>query len=114
VKAALDDLNIHHKFVSREPVEGQLSYESIASSPNHVLTSLLIINTTPLGMSPNTDTLPKLPYEHLTPNHMLYDLVYNPLKTAFMQKGIEAKCWVKNGLEMLHGQAEKSWEIWNR
>ena len=65
-------------------------------------------------MSPNLEELPDLPYEHLTPNHSLYDLVYNPLKTAFMQKGINAGCWVKNGLEMLHGQAEKAWEIWNR
>ncbi|OEK02452.1 shikimate dehydrogenase [Roseivirga sp. 4D4] len=113
VKAVLEDLGIEYKFVSREPAEGQLSYESIVSSPNHILSSLLIVNTTPLGMSPNEASLADLPYEQLTHDHLLYDLVYNPMKTAFMQKGIEAKCWVKNGLEMLHGQAEKSWEIWN-
>ncbi len=114
VKAALEDLDILYQFVSREPIADQLSYRSVSSSPNDLLASLLIVNTTPLGMSPNTDTLPELPYEHLTPDHMLYDLVYNPLKTGFMQKGIDANCWVKNGLEMLHGQAEKAWEIWNR
>ncbi|MBO3699705.1 shikimate dehydrogenase [Roseivirga sp. E12] len=114
VKAALEDLSIEYQLVSREPVEGELSYESIASSPNHLLSSLLIVNTTPLGMSPNEDSLPALPYEQLTTDHLLYDLVYNPTKTTFMQKGIDAKCWVKNGLEMLHGQAEKSWEIWNK
>ena len=65
-------------------------------------------------MTPKIDELPDLPYQQLTSDHFLYDLVYNPLVTAFMQKGIEAKCWVKNGLEMLYGQAEASWEIWNK
>lgn len=114
VEAALDDLEIKYKLVSRKPIADEISYQSLLSSPNELLVSPLIVNTTPLGMSPNTDTLPELPYDHLTPDHMLYDLVYNPLKTAFMQKGIDGKCWVKNGLEMLHGQAEKAWEIWNR
>lgn len=114
VKAVLEDLGIEYQFVSRKLEEGQLSYNSISSSPNHLLTSSLIINTTPLGMSPNEESLPDLPYSHLTPNHLLFDLVYNPMKTAFMQKGIDANCWIKNGLEMLHGQAEKAWEIWNK
>ncbi len=114
VKTALDDLGTNCQFVSRKPTNGQLSYEDLSSSTNHFSTSLLIINTTPLGTSPNEDTLPELPYHLLTQDHFLYDLVYNPMKTAFMQKGIEAKCWVKNGLEMLHGQAEKAWEIWNK
>lgn len=114
VKATLEDLGIQHQFVSRKPENGQLTYQEISSSHNHLVESSLIINTTPLGMSPEQDSLPDLPYDQLTENHFLYDLVYNPLKTAFMQKGIEAKCWIKNGLEMLHGQAEKSWEIWNK
>ena len=114
VIAALEELEITYQLVSRTAKEGILSYEDITSSPSHFITSLLLVNTTPLGMSPNLEELPDLPYEHLTPNHSLYDLVYNPLKTAFMQKGINAGCWVKNGLEMLHGQAEKAWEIWNR
>lgn len=114
VKAALEDLNISFRFVSRNTSENQLTYEELSSSPHHFITSSLIINTTPLGMSPNVEGLPNLPYEYLTESHFLYDLVYNPMKTAFMQKGIEAKCWVKNGLEMLHGQAEKAWEIWNQ
>lgn len=113
VKAALEDLGIEFKFVSRNPSEGQISYEELKTSTLHNLnTSKLVVNTTPLGMAPATDSLPNLPYEQLTQDHFLYDLVYNPLKTAFMQRGIEAKCWVKNGLEMLHGQAEAAWEIW--
>lgn len=114
VKAVLSDLGINSMFVSRKEGTGDITYVELSSSHHHFTSSLLIINTTPLGMSPDMSTLPNLPYEHLTESHMLFDLVYNPLVTTFMQRGIEAKCWVKNGLEMLHGQAEKAWEIWNQ
>lgn len=114
VHMALEDLGVTCQFVSRKPNKEHLSYEDLSSFPDHFNTSLLIINTTPLGTSPNEDALPDLPYDQLSQNHFLYDLVYNPMKTAFMQKGIDAKCWVKNGLEMLHGQAEAAWEIWNK
>jgi shikimate dehydrogenase len=113
VKVALEDLAITCQFVSRHPQDGQLSYDFLNAQPSILSTAKLIVNTTPLGTHPNTDGLPHLPYDHLTRDHYLFDLVYNPLITAFMQKGIEAKCWVKNGLEMLHVQAEKAWEIWN-
>ncbi len=113
VLAALEDLDIQYQLVSRNASEGILSYDDITSSLSYFISSSLIVNTTPLGMSPKTEELPDLPYQHLTPDHSLYDLVYNPLKTAFMQEGIDRGCWVKNGLEMLHGQAEKAWEIWN-
>ena len=114
VKATLEDLEIYYQFVSRKAAPGQLTYEEIKTSTHEdIRTSTLLINTTPLGMSPHTASLPDLPYEQLTLDHFLYDLVYNPLVTAFMQKGIDAQCWVKNGLEMLHGQAEKAWEVWN-
>ena len=114
VKATLVDLGIDFQFVSRSSAKGQLTYEDLSTSTHeHFKTSRLIINTTPLGTSPNVDQLPGLPYEQLTADHYLYDLVYNPLITAFMKKGIDAGCWVKNGLEMLHGQAEKAWEIWS-
>lgn len=112
IKTALEDLNIAYKCVSRSVKENTLSYEEL-HHPNFKLKDYpLIINTTPLGMAPDVSSLPNLPYEQLSSTHMLYDLVYNPLKSAFMQKGIEAKCWVKNGLEMLHGQAEAAWDIW--
>tara|TARA_R110001592_G_scaffold221510_1_gene476340 strand:+ start:130 stop:873 length:744 start_codon:yes stop_codon:yes gene_type:complete len=115
VQTALSDLDIEFRLVSRRLQAGQLSYEDFNTpTPEHLDTYELIINTTPLGMAPKIDGLPDLPYQQLTTDHFLYDLVYNPLSTAFMQKGIEAKCWVKNGLEMLHGQAEASWEIWNK
>lgn len=113
VKQVLVDLGIDHEFVSRNPSENQLSYNQLKTQYAILNTAKLIINTTPVGTYPNTEALPKLPYDQLTTDHFLFDLVYNPLITAFMQKGIDAKCWVKNGLEMLHGQAEKAWKIWN-
>ena len=73
----------------------------------------LIVNTTPLGMSPAVETFPQLSYNLLGANHFLYDLVYNPEKTVFLAKGEKQGCLIKNGLEMLHLQAQKAWEIWN-
>jgi len=73
----------------------------------------LIINTTPLGMHPNIEGCPPLPYEALTPRHYLFDLVYNPARTAFLRKGEERGAVVENGYDMLILQAEESWRIWN-
>ena len=73
----------------------------------------LIINTTPLGMYP-PDSCPDIPYQYLTDRHLLYDLVYNPAKTVFLAKGEERGAAIKNGLEMLYGQAAAAWEIWNK
>jgi shikimate 5-dehydrogenase len=73
----------------------------------------IIINCTPLGMFPNVDECPPLPFEYLTPSHLLFDLIYNPNETLFLQKGKSQGAKTKNGLEMLQLQAEKSWEIWN-
>lgn len=73
---------------------------------------LLIINTTPLGMSPNEDECPNIPYQFVSEKHLFYDLIYNPEETLFLKKGKERGAKTKNGLEMLHLQAEKSWEIW--
>jgi shikimate dehydrogenase len=74
----------------------------------------IIINTTPLGTYPSVDTCPPLPYEAIGPQHLLYDLVYNPAKTVFLQKGEERGARIKNGEEMLILQAEESWRIWNQ
>ncbi len=74
---------------------------------------LIIINTTPLGMFPNVNECPNIPYEYLTDKHFLYDLTYNPEETLFLKKGKEKGAQIKNGLEMLHLQAEKAWGIWN-
>lgn len=73
----------------------------------------VIINTTPLGMYPDTETCPDIPYQFISGKHLLYDLVYNPAKTQFLQKGEEKGAAIKNGEEMLKLQAEESWRIWN-
>lgn len=75
--------------------------------------STILINTTPLGLYPDTDTYPEIPYLYITDRHLLYDLVYNPSKTLFLQKGEERGATIKNGEEMLKLQAEESWRIWN-
>lgn len=73
----------------------------------------LIVNTTPLGMYPDIDTCPDFPYHKLGENHWAYDLIYNPEETAFMKAAAEYGAQTKNGMDMLIGQAEKSWEFWN-
>ena len=89
-----------------------ISYEEI--TPEILKRYTVIVNTTPLGMYPKTDFCPDISYEHLTPNHILYDLIYNPDETLFMRKGKERGAIVKNGLEMLLLQAFISWEIWTK
>lgn len=110
VKFVLKRLNIPFSIASREPQLDQLSYEEINV---RIEEFQLVINTTPLGMAPNLDSCPELNYEKIGSGHLFYDLVYNPETTAFMKKGISKGIPVKNGLEMLYGQAEKAWEIWN-
>ena len=75
--------------------------------------SKLIINTTPIGMYPNVEDAPTIPYNFITDKYLLYDLIYNPEETLFLKKGKEKGAQTKNGLEMLYLQAERSWEIWN-
>ncbi len=97
--------------IEEELFEKEIRYNQIDAD---VLNDhLIIINATPLGTFPKVDTCPDIPYEHLTSNHVLFDLVYNPEETLFMKKGKEKGASVKNGLEMLHLQAIKAWEIWN-
>ena len=73
----------------------------------------VIVNCTPVGMFPKVNAAPDIPYECLTPRHLLFDCVYNPEDTLFMQKGRAQGAVVKNGLEMLHLQAMASWRFWN-
>ena len=109
---ALGELNIPAKLVSRQPQPGaDLTYSDLDESLIRAHT--IIINCTPLGMHPHTGTCPDIPYHWLTPEHLLYDLVYNPARTLFLQKGEERGAAVKNGEEMLILQAEESWRIWN-
>lgn len=111
VTAALDDLQAPYRMVSRNPAEGMLSYEEVTEEA--LAEHTLIINTTPLGMSPDTDSAPPIPYEFLTPRHYLYDLIYNPEETLFLKKGTEKGAATLNGMTMLYLQAEKSWSLWN-
>jgi shikimate dehydrogenase len=75
---------------------------------------LLIINASPVGTFPKIEEAPDLPYHGLTKDHILFDLIYNPLETQFLKEGKARGCKVSNGLKMLEYQAEKSWEIWNQ
>jgi len=113
VIAALDDLAISYKIVSRNPTnDQQIAYTSITKEL--IANYQIIVNTTPLGMHPHINACPDLPYEAMNKNYLLFDLLYNPAETLFMQNGAAQGAQVINGLEMLHLQAEKSWEIWNQ
>mgnify|MGYP005811332123 CR=1 FL=1 len=113
VQEALKKLKIKFNVVSREAGKGDYVYEDLAKNPKLITESLLIINTTPLGMSPKTEAMPPIDYELIGPDHYVYDLIYNPARTMFLQKAEMRNATIKNGLEMLHVQAEKSWKIWN-
>lgn len=107
----LRKLNIKVQLVSRQPGTETLTYAELAQKT--LRDYPLIVNTTPLGMSPRIDTCPDLNYRQLTHDHLLYDLVYNPEKTLFLQKGEAAGAAIMNGLPMLIEQAEQAWAIWN-
>jgi len=112
VKYVLDKLNIPYQVVVRNPAEGTILYSDIT---DEILSShKLLINTTPLGMSPNINLFPEINYSRLTNHHLAYDLVYNPLETLFLTKAAAQGAQIKNGLEMLYKQAEKAWAIWNK
>ncbi|MDR3695509.1 shikimate dehydrogenase [Mucilaginibacter sp.] len=110
VKCVLENLGIDYKAVTRKPHPGNLLFADL--KPKHIKDYLMIINTTPIGTSPNVNECPPLPYDAITEDHLLYDLIYNPEKTLFLEKGEQKGAAIKNGYEMLILQAEKSWEIW--
>lgn len=111
VAYVLNELGITTAFVSRTPqLENQLSYDEL--NENILASFLLIVNTTPLGTFPNVDEKPTINYDAITPNHLLYDLVYNPAETAFLKEGKKRGALTINGEQMLQLQAEKAWEIW--
>lgn len=107
----LKKFGLNVTMISREKKPGIVSYSEL--TPGAIRRSLLIVNTTPLGMFPAIDGKPPIDYTSLTDNHILFDLVYNPEVTSFMKMGIERGCIAISGLTMLHSQAEKAWEIWN-
>jgi len=113
ISYVLKQLSIEYLVFSRSKpanLTGALSYEEL--SADLLASHLLIINTTPLGMYPNVDDCPPIDYEKLTPDHYLFDVIYNPGKTRFLQRGEEKGAIIQNGLEMLIIQAEESWRIW--
>lgn len=112
VATAFDNLGIDYVFVSRQPRDcNQIRYSILHEEL--IRDHLIIINTTPVGMFPDIESYPEIPYQFLTKNHLLYDLIYNPAQTIFLKQGMKAGAEIKNGAEMLQVQAELSWEIWN-
>lgn len=107
----LSKLGIEWKLVSRSRHEGMFTYEDITSDILQQYT--VIVNCSPVGMFPHTDEAPQLPYDAIGPEHLLYDLIYNPAETLFLRLGAERGATVKNGQEMLELQALESWRIWN-
>lgn len=108
----LKELGLEIKFVSRNPKdENTLAYNQL--TPEIMDAYKVIVNCTPVGMYPRADECPDIPYECLTPQHLLYDLLYNPDITLFMKKGADQGAIVKNGLEMLLLQAFGAWDFWN-
>jgi shikimate dehydrogenase len=112
VKFVLEQLNIQFLVVVRNPAPNAILYSAVNAKILEEHT--LLINTTPLGMLPNLNSSPQIPYQYLTPNHLAYDLVYNPDETEFLNKAKMQGAAIKNGFEMLCLQAERSWYIWNK
>ena len=109
IRYGLERLGLEVLGVSRK---GPVTYSDL--TPALLQEYTVIVNCTPCGMYPHVDECPALPYEALTPQHLLFDLIYNPEETLFLQKGRLQSAQTKNGLEMLHLQAIASWEFWNQ
>jgi shikimate dehydrogenase len=110
VQYALKRMGISYQLVSRTKTETAIAYDELETVFKH---HQLIINTSPIGMFPKVDEAPAIPYQYITPGHLLFDLIYNPEKTLFLKKGEERGAKIANGAEMLVLQAEESWRIWN-
>ena len=108
---ALSQMGIGYTLVSRSPEKGDLTYDRI--DRDTLRKHLILINATPLGTFPDVETAVAIPYRHLTSRHVAFDLVYNPSETKFLSLCRDAGATCKNGLEMLHIQADESWKIWN-
>lgn len=107
----LEKLGLKVDRVSRRKEAGEMTYKEVSSDT--IRRHTVIVNTTPLGMHPNQETCPDIPYEAVTADHVCFDLVYNPLDTLFMKRCAAQGATVSNGLKMLHLQADRAWQIWN-
>ena len=111
VVAVLSELGIAPKLVSRQSRDSGISYHELSALTMEEYQ--VIVNTTPVGTFPKSDEFPDLPYQYLSGKHLLFDLVYNPPVTRFLQKGADQGATIKNGFEMLELQAMAAWKIWN-
>lgn len=111
VQYVLKKNHIPYHLVSRDAMKGDYTYDQL--TPEIIKEHLLIINTTPVGMAPNIEAAPAIPYDAITNQHTLIDLIYNPEETLFLRHGREHGATTANGLPMLYAQAEAAWKIWN-
>ena len=109
---ALKQLGLESLLVSRRPYPNMITYDQL--TPEIIQEYTVIVNCSPVGMYPNTEQCPDIPYDALTKQHLLYDLLYNPDTTLFMRKGLDKGATVKNGLEMLLLQAFAARDTWHR
>lgn len=112
VAKGLENLGIEYSFVSRKPEENQYTYQDL--NKNILDRYTIIVNASPVGTFPEVDEAPNIPYQYISVNHILYDLVYNPAETKFLKLGKKQRAVIKNGEEMLKLQALAAWEIWNQ
>jgi shikimate dehydrogenase len=111
IEYILKKLGIAYSLVSRTAKENMLTYQALTK--DLISKTYLIINASPAGTFPNNNTFPPIPYEGITDKHFLFDLVYNPEKTIFLERGEEKGAAIQNGFDMLINQAEENWRIWN-
>ena len=110
MKYVLAERNIRYAVVSRDKAKGDLTYDELT---DEVMAAYhLIINCSPVGMYPHDDVAPDIPYQALGTDHYLFDLVYNPERTLFVERGAERGAHTLSGLKMLYAQAESAWRIW--
>ncbi len=110
---ALDQLDVPHVIVSRNP-GSDFQYQQIVNEPELLADNKLIVNTTPLGMSPKINQYADINIDYISSSHYIFDLIYNPEKTLLLKMCEEKGARIKNGMEMLYLQAEESWKIWNK
>lgn len=112
IYVGLQKLGVEPMYVSRKPAMGQLTYEDITIE--RMREFQVVVNCTPVGMFPHVDEAPELPYEALSSEHLLFDLVYNPNETLFLKRGLESGAKVQNGMRMLELQALAAWDLWDK
>lgn len=111
VAFVLEELGIGFEYVSRTKGTGRITYQDLTE--DIIKSHTLIVNTTPLGMYPDTTGYPAIPYQYITKRHLCFDLIYNPEETLFLKYAKEHGASIKNGMEMLELQALEAWRIWN-